>query len=101
MEAEDRISGNLAENRRLMDRILRSEKSFDIVYRPVKAAGRQAGFYFVDGMVKDEIMEKLQEFFYHLKPEDLPDGTKDGQKTAKEDQESSGGGEQAPWTAIP
>ena len=101
MEAEDRISGNLAENRRLMDRILRSEKSFDIVYRPVKAAGRQAGFYFVDGMVKDGIMEKLQEFFYHLKPEDLPDGTKDGQKTAKEDQESSGGGEQAPWTAIP
>lgn len=56
MEAEDRISGNLAENRRLMDRILRTEKSFDIVYRPVKAAGRQAGFYFVDGMVKDEIL---------------------------------------------
>jgi stage V sporulation protein AF len=51
---------------------LHLDRNFDIVYRTVIIGGRQACFYFIDGMSKDEIMEKLMEFFYGIKPEDMP-----------------------------
>ncbi len=38
------------------------EESFDLVSRELEAGGRSYYFYFVDGFVKDEIMEKLMEF---------------------------------------
>ena len=36
-------------------------------------ADHKACFYFIDGFVKDELMEKLIEFFYSITPEDLPE----------------------------
>ena len=45
--------------------------SFDLVERTMRVAERSAALYFVDGLVKDEVMEKVMEFYLKLKPEDV------------------------------
>ncbi len=48
--------------------ILQPEKSFDLVRRDLEIAGRPATLLFVDGMIKDEVMEKMLEYFLKLEP---------------------------------
>lgn len=66
------ISENLYENMEYFQRELQTDKNFDIIYRMLPVADREACIYFIDGFIKDDIMEKLLEFFRTLKPEDLP-----------------------------
>ena len=54
------------------NKILRVNESFDLLYRVISMGGRQACVYCVDGFVKDEIMQKLLQYFTSLKPEDMP-----------------------------
>lgn len=59
-------------NRTLLIRLLRSDECFDIIERNILIAGKRAVIFYINGLVKDEIMEKLMEFFYrHTKPEHL------------------------------
>lgn len=50
--------------------ILNTDKSFDLVRRDIAVGGRPACILFVDGLVKDEVMEKMLEYFLKL-PEDI------------------------------
>lgn len=52
--------------------ILSVDKNFDVIYRTMGIGERKACFYFIDGFVKDDIMEKIMEFFYSIKKEDMP-----------------------------
>lgn len=45
-------------------------KSFDLIERPVYFGGRRAFFVLIDGFVKDDLFEKIMEFFYALQPDD-------------------------------
>lgn len=49
---------------------LQTQKSFDLVERPVFFGGRRALFVLLDGFVKDDLFEKIIEFFYSLKEDD-------------------------------
>lgn len=40
-------------------------------------ADRKAVYYFVDGFLKESIVEKLLEFFYSVTPEDLPEDSEE------------------------
>lgn len=60
-----------AENFDLLKSALRVNSSFDILTREVKIAGRAAHFFFIDGFVEEAMTEKLMQFFYSLKPENL------------------------------
>lgn len=51
---------------------LRVEESFDVVNREIIIAEKQACLYFVDGMIKDDTMQKLLQLFTSIKKEDLP-----------------------------
>lgn len=66
------ISDQLADNLKSLNQILHTDKNFDIIYRVITLAGRQACFYFIDGLNKDDIMEKIMEFFYNITPKDMP-----------------------------
>ncbi|MCI9018052.1 MAG: spore germination protein, partial [Lachnospiraceae bacterium] len=46
--------------------------NFDIIRKGITIAGRDACIYFIDGFLEEAIMEKLLEFFYKLKPEEMP-----------------------------
>ncbi|MDD2959179.1 MAG: spore germination protein [Lachnospiraceae bacterium] len=63
----------LEENQAGLRNQLRTDHNFDIIERQTMVADRNACLFFVDGFVKDEIMEKLMEFFYSIVPEDLPE----------------------------
>ncbi len=68
-----RISGVLEDDRRTFDAIFLRERNFDLILRSITIGGREAALYFVDGFVKDELLEKIMEHFYKLKPEELTD----------------------------
>lgn len=68
-----KITTDLAGNMEYFQEKLGLRKSFDIICRTTMVADRPACFYFIDGFVKDDIMEKLMEFFYSITPEDLPE----------------------------
>lgn len=70
---EQKIMTCLADNMAYFQEKLNIQKSFDIICRMTMVADHKACFYFIDGFVKDELMEKLIEFFYSIIPEDLPE----------------------------
>jgi len=55
-----------------MKTLLRTEESFDILYREFLVGEREAVYFFVDGFIKDEIMQKLTSSFVSVKKEDMP-----------------------------
>ena len=68
---EYRLSQNFAMNIKNINAVLNVEKNFDIMYRVITVAEREACFYFIDGLNKDEILEKLMEFLYKIKPREM------------------------------
>ena len=53
-----------------MDAVLVPEASFDLIRRRMPFAGREATFYYIDGLVKDETMLKLMQTLLSL--QELP-----------------------------
>ena len=51
-------------NLAVIRKALRSDKSFDLVEREIIICGRNASLFFIDGFIKDEITEKILEYFY-------------------------------------
>ncbi len=54
-----------------LDDALQPEKSFDLVKRNLIIGGRRAVLYFIDGFIKDEVFEKMMEFFFKIKSDEL------------------------------
>ena len=52
---------------------LRVDESFDVVARVFVVSDKQAALFFVDGMIKDETMQKIMTGFAAIKPEDMPE----------------------------
>lgn len=66
------ISTDVKKNVSFFDSALGRENNFDILKREIKFADREAVLYMVDGFVKEDLLEKIMEAFYKLKPEDAP-----------------------------
>ena len=69
---EKKITGNLKEDMSYLNEKLQVDKNFDIVYRVIQIGGKEACFYFVDGFCKDELMQKLLQYFLDIKAEEMP-----------------------------
>ncbi len=67
------LSNNFAMNIKNINQALNVEKNFDIIYRVLTIAGKEACFYVIDGLNKDDVLEKLMEFFYEIKSEEMAD----------------------------
>ena len=63
------LSKNYEENVRALRQILGSDQNFDILEKHLLIAGHAASLFFIDGLVKDEILEKLQ-IKFHLSHEE-------------------------------
>jgi len=70
---EKRLTGRYDTDLRDGKSRLRVEKNFDVVYKAMRFGGRRAALFFVDGFVKDELMEKVMQFFLSMKEEDFSD----------------------------
>lgn len=53
--------------------VLRVNKNFDVVYRTIEVGGRTACLFFVDGFTKDEVLLKILQAWWSIKPEDMPE----------------------------
>lgn len=61
------------ENKDLLDLRLHVNANFDLLSREIKVGERRACYYCVDGFIKDDLMEKMLQYFIGLKKEDMPD----------------------------
>lgn len=64
---------NAEQNIIKLESCLNVEHNFDILEREVEIAGKKAGFFFIDGFVQEDMVEKLMQFFYSLKESDIKD----------------------------
>lgn len=62
----------MKELRERLEEALAVDASFDLVRRVLQAQDRAYFFYFIDGFVKDEIMEKMMEFLLERSDADDP-----------------------------
>ena len=70
---KQKISAAISENRETMLQLLPIQESFDLLQRDIKIGGREASFYFLDGMTKDEAMVKIMSALFAVQEADMPE----------------------------
>lgn len=55
----ERLTGDYETDRKQLEQLLRVADSFDLIARKIEIGGRKATLFFVDGFIKDEVMEKF------------------------------------------
>ena len=66
------ITSELNQNEQILAQILCPTENFDIIIRRIQMGGRSAILYYMDGMVKDDLLEKVVESFFKLQETDMP-----------------------------
>ena len=68
-----RISEKLQQNMQYVDELMGLETNFDIIHRVIRLGDTDACMYLIDGFCKDELMEKMLQYFLDLKEEEMPE----------------------------
>ena len=53
--------------------LFKLDENFDLLHREVRIGGRKVSVYSVDGFLPGDTIEKLMQFFYSIKEEDMPE----------------------------
>lgn len=67
-----KMGSDFCGNRKYLDEKLDVNRNFDVISREIEVGGRKAAIYFIDGFCKDEMMQKMLQYFLDLKPEEMP-----------------------------
>ena len=62
-----RLSNFYRENVAMLDKILRIDENFDILKKVMRIGDDELTMYYIDGFVKDSVMEKLMIYYLMLK----------------------------------
>ena len=62
-QIKGQLTSSLKENADKLKNILDINTNFDIIYKEMRIGGKDAGFFFIDGFVKDDVMQKLMSSF--------------------------------------
>nr|WP_296487579.1 spore germination protein [uncultured Acetatifactor sp.] len=71
--AKGRITGSLQADMTYLNSRLDVDKNFDIIYRVVHIGGKEACMYLIDGFCKDDLVQKLLQYFMDLTPDKMPE----------------------------
>lgn len=71
------FSSDYQKNKNNLKQALRIDESFDLLCKDTFIGGKEACFFFVDGLTKDEVMQKLLSGFYTIQEKDMPDNASD------------------------
>ncbi len=77
-----KMSASLSENMNYLNNYLSVDISFDLVYRVIEIGGKEACMYFIDGFCKDELMQKMLQYFMDIKKEEMPADAHEMSKTS-------------------
>ncbi len=72
MPDNGKISRDINENILYFKKKLGVGANFDVLYRTIQIGGRDAIFFFIDGFCKDEMMQKMLQYFLDIKEDELP-----------------------------
>ncbi len=78
----NKMSASLKENMDYLNNLLAVSTNFDIVYRVIQIGGREACIYFIDGFCKDELMQKMLQYFMDIKEDEMPADAHEMSKTS-------------------
>ena len=67
------LTGSLQTDMAYLNDTLDVEENFDIIYRVIQIGGKEACMYLIDGFCKDDLVQKLLQYFMDLKPDELPE----------------------------
>lgn len=73
MPESQQVFQKLCENNDRMAELLPVQESFDLIRRDIRIGGKDASFYFLDGMTKDEAMLKIMDSFFGVQEEEMPE----------------------------
>lgn len=71
---------SITQNIEYLNEQLMVATNFDIISREITIAEKNCAYYCVDGFCKDELLEKLLQYFISMKKEDFPDKLTDFKK---------------------
>ena len=71
------LTSDFASNQQLMDEIFHPQLSYDLMLRSFIIAEKPACFYMIDGLNKDDILEKIMDSFLGIKPDTMPPTVQD------------------------
>jgi len=66
------ITGNLTRDMQYLNNLLAADTNFDVIYRIIHIGDRQACMYLIDGFCKDDVVQKLLQYFMDITPEKTP-----------------------------
>lgn len=72
MKSHGIMTGCLAKDMDILNQKLAVKENFDVIYRVIRVADRDACMYLVDGFCKDELMQKLLEQFMKITADKMP-----------------------------
>ncbi len=67
-----KVCAGIWDNRQHMGELLPIQESFDLIQRDIRIGGKDCSLYFVDGLMKDEVMFKILDSFLKVKDTDMP-----------------------------
>lgn len=71
------LTSDFASNQQLMDEIFHPQLSYDLMLRSFIIAEKPACFYMIDGLNKDDILEKIMDSFLGITPDTMPPTVQD------------------------
>lgn len=71
-KCEKKLEQDFQKNIDYLNETLAVNASFDIIYRVIQIGGKNACMYFIDGFCKDDLMQKMLQYFLSLTPENMP-----------------------------
>ena len=66
------LSGDLRKDTKILNQQLAVGINFDVVSRNVIIGGTEAAIYFIDGFCKDDLMQKMLQFFMEMQTDSMP-----------------------------
>lgn len=66
------LTSDFCKNDSLMRELFKPELNFDLIPRKFIIAQRPACFYFIDGLNKDDVLEKIMESLFTITPDNMP-----------------------------
>lgn len=71
-EENKKLERDFQKNIDYLNETLAVSTNFDIIYRIIEMGGKKAAMYFIDGFCKDELMQKMLQYFIGLTEEEMP-----------------------------
>lgn len=65
------ITGNFNDDYKMINKTLKIDRSFDLLYKKTNIGGRDACYYYINGFFKDDLVQKIEESMEQITPENM------------------------------